>query len=59
MSMNHMVREREREPEEYHYDPVDKHIFFSRGMQARSLLKFTCSKSTIETLEEGVKYIQS
>ena len=24
-----------------------------------SQLKFTCSKSIIETLEEGVKYVQS
>ena len=29
--------------------------FFSINAQ----LKFTCSKSTIETLEKGVKYVQS
>ena len=35
--------------------------FFSRFVFSDSIyqLTFTCSKSTIETLERGVKYIQS
>ena len=31
----------------------------SKCQQAQKQLKFTCSKSAIETLEKGVKYVQS
>ena len=37
-----------------------KFIWFSRGSKKRTpQLAFTCSKSTIEALENGVKYVQS
>ena len=35
--------------------PRDKKIFFRIAAQSA----FTCSKLTIETLEQGVKYVQS
>ena len=35
-------------------------LMFSVGMEkGQSQSPFTCSKSTIETLEQGVKYVQS
>ena len=33
--------------------------FRSRQKREETQLTFTCSKSTIETLEKGVKYVQS
>ena len=32
---------------------------FKRHVKDLTQLTFSCSKSTIETLEEGVKYLQS
>ena len=35
------------------------HLFFNLFNQPYSQLAFTCSKLTIEALEQGVKYVQS
>ena len=37
---------------------ISKHVFAAE-MSAETQLTFTCSKSTIETLEQGMKYVQS
>ena len=45
---------------------IDSEAFFSNLLSSRAIAQrglyqsgFTCSKLTIETLEQGVKYVQS
>ena len=39
----------------FRHDRINGKIFIKKDAQ----LTFTCSKSTIKTLEKGVKYVQS
>ena len=38
---------------------MDRKVTLLTNVFSNAQLTFTCSKSTIETLEKGVKYVQS